>query len=121
MEKFKVTKEQQELINRYKKRGVELGYVAYKPIGGWADEEAKPLNKMSSDQIAAAWLGVAEVEPEYVSFAEAMEALDEGETVHFHPTSNQGISMHRDGSITWLDRYSWGDLINGKFTVEDSK
>nr|QRZ17583.1 hypothetical protein JUJ52_17725 [Virgibacillus sp. AGTR] len=58
--------------------------------------------------------------PNYVSFEEAMEALNKGKITHFHPFHNQSVTVHPDANLQgWIETYTWKDLITGKWTIEN--
>lgn len=58
--------------------------------------------------------------PKYVSFEEAMEALNKGKITHFHPFHNQSVTVHPDANLQgWIETYTWKDLITGKWTIEN--
>lgn len=83
----------------------------------------KVLNYMTIEQIVLAWHGHAEVEPEFVSFDEAMRAKREGKIVKFHPSDIKTIQVNSALSLfnTKISSYSLDELFNGKFTIEGDK
>ena len=57
--------------------------------------------------------------PNYVSFDEAMRALEEGKTVRF-VDKDFGSSLYQFNSpVQGLSSHSWGEMIQGKWTIED--
>lgn len=91
MNKITVTKEQQREIDRIK--GIptsELRAVIESAANGtYAKEDIRPtsakvLAGLPAEKIAAAWLGVADVEPEYATPEEIIQAIREKKTFLEH-------------------------------------
>lgn len=55
--------------------------------------------------------------PNYSSFLGAMEAIKKGEKVRFYASDGCLIDMTGRYSLQWLSKYSWDELINGKWSV----
>jgi len=119
MNKVTVTKEQMETIRQCKRFAgtYNLAFITNKDNDFlcWA----KPLNKMTIEQIVLAWHGHAEVELEYVCFDEAMRASNEGKKSLFNVRNlTYELYPNHEISKTWAAKYSLLDLFNGKFTIE---
>ncbi|MEN2765660.1 hypothetical protein [Ornithinibacillus xuwenensis] len=56
--------------------------------------------------------------PNYVTFENAMQAVEEDKLVHFHPKENDHLIVRKEGTLTWFAHYYWKDLIDGKWTIE---
>ncbi|MCR6096892.1 hypothetical protein HXA31_20245 [Salipaludibacillus agaradhaerens] len=120
---IQVTKKQQELINSRKERGIPLRMIIKRSYECGYEYEESPLNAMSDKQIAAAFLGVAEIEREYVSFGEAMEAFKEGKVIAIHvgPHRDEGYVslLQKDECDTPLGFLGKTDIECGKWTIEE--
>jgi hypothetical protein len=88
---IKVTSEQQRLIDEKRGIGGLLKIVIDKVAKKKYQGEEVILNDMTDEQIAAAWLGVAEIEREYVSLGEAIKRSKEGYEVLFYDGSGKLI------------------------------
>lgn len=58
------------------------------------------------------------IQPVQVTLEEAMKALRENQTVYFHPTENEKISVNKNGDMCWFNRFLWVELLEGKWTIE---
>lgn len=121
---IKVTRKQMDTINQCKEfQGTyNLKFITDCIVKGddfltWA----QPLNGMTVEQIVLAWHGHVEVEPNFVSFDEAMKARKEGFIVSFHHSAKQviigpfKINILKDGM---LGHFTLDELLDGKWTVE---
>lgn len=54
--------------------------------------------------------------PKYVTFEEAIKAMQEGKMVYFHE-GNSRINAHEELTLSWFKKYEWQDLICGKWTI----
>lgn len=83
MNKVTVTRNQQDEINQMKNiKAIRENCLSryLTSLDHWNDDQAV-IKEMTSDQIAAAWLGVAEIEPEPVPVWEAVRAFIEGKEI----------------------------------------
>lgn len=116
MSKVTVTKKQQEAIKWAKDEGIGIGEV-YADFGN--KKARQVILDMESNQIAAVWLGVAEIEPEYISFDEAKNALKKGEDVWFyHKDYVLPVTYDYTMCENHLDEFSIRDLVEGKWSYE---
>ena len=123
MNKVTVTKAQMETIRQCKRFAgtYNLAFITNKDNDFlcWA----KPLNKMTIEQIVLAWHGYAEVEPDYVCFDEAVKAGKEGKDITFHWEKSK-YKITSQNLIEWgLRNLSVSDhgllnLVDGKWTIE---
>ncbi|NJP37159.1 hypothetical protein [Alkalicoccus luteus] len=82
MKKITVTREQQDRVTKWKNSTPgTLTDIPRMRIYGAVYEINKCLEDMTDDQIAAAWLGVADIEPEPVEPWEAYKAVWEGKKI----------------------------------------
>jgi len=118
---IKVTKKEMEAIERQREvikndLSTTLSFSKMNIFCGVSEA----INLMSEEQIVLAWHGHAEVEPEYVSFDEAMKAHDDGSLVSFHPREGSKIteSLGKRLKDAWLGNYSLKQLRKGNWSIE---
>lgn len=120
---IKVTREEMKAIEEIKQWST---YTTEKILSVIGDKNDKfwgiyePLNDMSTEQIVLAWHGHVEVEPEYISFNEAMGFLKCGKKVKAHYGVGKGFDIiHIHNPLDKFTGVHFKDLLNSKFTIVD--
>lgn len=123
---IKVTREQMEVVKRVQTHSAleRVLEVIWDRNDKFLDEYT-PLNDMTVEQIVLAWHGHVEVEPEFVSFDEAMKALRNGKAVFFRGNKKdwaEKISpiqvLHTNIRNLEIGGQGLLDLLDGKWTIE---
>lgn len=121
MEKVTVTDPQYTFIQFEKNKGTRLSRIfelKQRPTIGVNPH----ITEMSDDQIAAAWLGVAEIEPEKMEFEEGVKLIKNGARL----TWTDGITKveHIDRGyfmeVFVREDMVFGDFIDGQWIKEET-
>lgn len=81
------------------------------------DYSFKKESNYGDDIVVALVTNEYKIEPEYVSFEEAMKAIKKGKEVAFHNGYDK-IRIGIKGSMGWTRDYTWKSLIEGKWAIE---
>lgn len=119
---IRVTREQMKGIDNLKSIGISLFQILKRDEilpNGYLKFDMRKINKLTDDEIASVWLGIAEIEPEYVSFDEAMMASEKGKLVDFHSKQGNAVPVSTKARLKeiYLSDYSLRELREGKFTI----
>jgi hypothetical protein len=71
--------------------------------------------RLNSNVLESKW----SILPQYVTFEEAMKALKEGKSAWFHLKENERLSVNKGGCMSWFDRCTWEELLEGKWSIEN--
>ena len=125
MSKVVVTKAQMEAVRLIKTDGnysfeTLIGMLVKNGELNFAFERS-PINDMGLERIVLAWHGYVNVEPNIVSFDEAMVASDEGKGINFHPEegSKVPVTFKIALKLCSISDYSLKALREGKWSIED--
>jgi hypothetical protein len=127
-ERIKVTKKQVRAVELQKKewRNDLKTILLMKENGVLFHNEFECFNHMSDGEIALCWIGHVDVEPEYVSFEEAIKALKDGKKVAFQIQNDAPVVIDRDVPvIRILDDFNGCSIediwMHVKWTIEEEE
>lgn len=117
---IKVTREQMGAIEKAKSDGCVLNLIVTAAKVNTFVSHLKPLNGLGAEQIVLAWHGHVEIEPQFVSFDEAMRASEKGKLVDFHSKQGNAVPVSTKARLKeiYLSDYSLRELREGNFTIE---
>lgn len=131
MSNITVTHEQQRVINLIKEKPTAIlnAVIDSASNGTYAKDNVVPsyvrtLDGLSAEQIVLAWHGYAKVEPQYVSFDEAMNAHSKGKPVNLKVSRGLNFCFGGERSDDSLfnsmaaHRVTLKHMIEGKWTIE---
>ena len=128
MAKVTVTKEQMDTIEKIKanSRTNLQSVLKFATEGLYSRNGFKSMNDMTAEQIVLAWHGYVEVETEFVSFDQAMQAGKKGKDIILHWENDKYRITSQyliESCLRNLSVCDHGllDLVDGKFTIEGDK